>query len=147
MRFFGCGKFSWLASEAEDRLLTSKERAFMDRHRSACFSCARREEASALALNMLREARLDSQLPAPQYETRLLRRLRVQTLRMGMVDWSPALFGAAIAAVALISALQMLARSSELPIFRAGSSDARRIQVSSPEFPQIPIADRIADSP
>jgi hypothetical protein len=64
-----------------------------------------------------------------------------------MVDWSPALFGAAIAAVALISALQMLARSNELPIFRAGTSEAHRIRISSPEFPQIPIAERIVDTP
>ena len=147
LRFFCCGKFGCLASEAEDRLLTPKEREFMDRHRGACFSCAKREKASALALNMLRQARIDTQAPEGQFETRLLRRLRVQSVRIGMADWSPALFGAAIAAVALISALQMVARSNELPVFKAGSSEARRIQVNSPEFPQVPIANRIADTP
>lgn len=147
MRLFGCGKFGWLASEAEDRLLTSQEREFMARHRAVCPACVRQEEASALALNMLRESRLESPLPGGQYETRLMRRLRVQTVRIGMVDWSPAFLGAAIAAVALVSALQMLARSSELPVFRTGTSEARRIKLGSPAFPVLPIADRISDTP
>ena len=55
--------------------------------------------------------------------------------------------GAAIAAVALVSALQMLARSSELPVFRTGTSEARRIKLGSPAFPVLPIADRISDTP
>lgn len=147
IRFFGCGKFGWLASEAEDRLLTSRERMFLDCHREVCRQCAAKEEASALALNMLRKARLEAELPAQSFDTRLMRRLRVQSVRMGVQYWSPAVFGAAIAAVALVSALQLLARSNELPVFNAGQSEALRIQVGSPEFPEIPIAEKILDAP
>jgi hypothetical protein len=147
LRFFGCGKFGWLASEAEDRVLTSKEELFMSRHRTVCRECAASEEDSSLALNMLREAKLEVEPAERSFDTRLIRRLRVQSVRMGMQYWSPAVFGAAIAAVALISALQMLARTHELPVFKTGQSEARRIHVGTPEFPEIPIADRIPEIP
>ena len=144
VRFFGCGKFGWLLSESEDRLLTSKEVRFLDRHRSVCRDCARTEEASSMALNMLRESRLDPSTSGSGFDIRVIRRVRLQTVRLSVQYWSPAIFGAAIAAVALVSALQMLARTSELPVFRAGASEARRIQLGGPVIPDIPIADRIS---
>ena len=145
IRFFGCGKFSWLASAAEDRLLMNKERHFMDRHRAVCLQCMKREEASALALNMLREARLEVPTPESAYDVRLLRRLRIQSMRSASY-WSPAFFGAAIAAVSLVSALQLLSRSGDLPVFHTGTSEAVRIRVGAPEFPNIPIAERILNA-
>jgi hypothetical protein len=144
VRFFGCGRFAWLASESEDRELSEAEVRFMGLHREVCPSCARREEASTLALNMLREARLEAVEPDAAYDVRLIRRWRVQNMRSSVRYWSPAVLGAAIAAVTLISALQMFARSSELPVFSAGASEARRIPVERLEIPNIPIAHRIS---
>jgi len=119
----------------------------MERHRAVCRPCSSKEEASALALNMLREAKLEADEPEVSFDRRLLRRVRVESVRSGLQYWAPALFGAAIAAVALVSALQMLARSTQLPIFRADQSEARRIQLGTPEFPEVRIADRISDRP
>ena len=143
-RFFGCGKFGWLVSESEDRLLSAKEVSFLDRHRDVCWDCARREEATSLALNMLRESRLEPNGAETGFDIRVIRRVRLQTVRLSVQYWSPAIFGAAIAAVALVSALQMLARTSELPVFRTGASEARRIELGAPVIPDIPIADRIS---
>lgn len=144
IRFFGCGKFGWLISEWEDRALTKKELKFLDEHRQVCSCCARREEATSLALNMLRESRLEPAAPQMSFDVRVIRRVRLQAVRLSMQYWSPAIFGAAIAAVALVSALQMLTRTNQMPIFRAGASEARRIQLGGPEIPDIPIADRIS---
>ena len=75
IRFFGCGKFGWLSSESEDRSLTPKEQLFMARHRDVCRPCSSKEEASALALNMLRESKLEADEPAVAFDRRLLRRV------------------------------------------------------------------------
>jgi len=143
MRFFGCGKFNWLASEREDRDLTARELRFLARHRSVCDVCAKGEEAASMALNMLRQARLEDTEASPRFNRRVIRRFRLSNIRGSFQYWSPAVYGAAIAAVALIAALQLLARSSQLPVFRAAGADARRIQVDSPVFPTVPIANRI----
>lgn len=146
VRFFGCGKFGWLASESEDRELTPRETVFMERHRRVCAQCAKQEEATALALNMLRESSLESEDLNQAFDRRLLRRVRLQSLQLGLQNWSPALLGGVIAAVALVSALQILSRTDRLPIFRTGNADARRIELSFPEFPHIPIAERIPET-
>lgn len=93
---------------------------------------------------MLRESSLVPDAPESGFDMRVIRRVRLQTVRLSVQYWSPAIFGAAIAAVALVSALQMLARTSELPVFRAGTSEARRIKLGGPVIPNIPIADRIS---
>ena|SRR5687767_5872624 len=96
-----------------------------------------------MALNMLRESRMEPEAPGNGFDIRVIRRVHLQAVRISFQYWTPAIFGGAIAAVALISALQMLARTSEMPVFRAGTSEARRIQIGVPEIPNIPIADRI----
>lgn len=136
-RFFGCGKFDWLASEAEDRPLSEREAKFMDLHRSVCEPCARREEATSMALNMLREARFEATDPSAAFDLRLMRRVRVQTVKISMQYWSPAVYGAAIAALALVAGLQLLGRTNELPVFQTGGADARRIQVAAPDIPDL----------
>lgn len=142
VRFFGCGKFGWLVSEAEDRELSGREQAFLDRHRSVCVPCAHREEASSLALNMLREASFDEADPGASFDVRLIRRVRVQTVRASFQYWSPAVCGAAIAALALVAGMQLLSRTHQLPVFQSGNSDARRIQISAPDFPELPLNGR-----
>lgn len=96
-----------------------------------------------MALNMLREAMLDAESPGESYDVRLIRRVRIQAVRAGMQYWTPAVYSAAIAALALVAGLQLLGRSGELPTFSPGATDARRIQVSAPDFPTLPLHDRI----
>jgi hypothetical protein len=147
VRFFGCGKFGWLSSESEDRPLTEIERSFMERHRAVCNDCVRREEAAAMALNMLRESGIEAEQPARSYDLRLIRRVRVQAVRASAQYWSPVVFGAAIATLVLVGALQLVSRSGQLPVFRAGTSEARRIRIEAPAFPDVPISERIVDTP
>jgi hypothetical protein len=111
-RLFGCGKFSRLISERDDRRLKPSEERFLERHRYVCVDCRRSERASDCALNMLRAATLEPEV-APTFEDRVLRRLRVQTVRESLNYWSPAFIGAGIACIALFVALHLAASPSQ----------------------------------
>ena len=120
-----------------DRDLASREEGFMVKHRDACWPCRSAEGQSTLALNMLRASAMDPE-EAPAFEARLLRRLRLQTVRAGFNYWSPAFFGAAIAGVAILAAMQMITNSANLPSLPLNSgNEARRIQGDGPRFPAI----------
>jgi predicted anti-sigma-YlaC factor YlaD len=114
LRVFGCRKFRRLVSDALDRELSPGEGIFMGRHRSVCQTCRTVERQSSLALNMLREAAFESQ-PSIAFEDRVLRLWRVQRMRARVAYWSPAVFGAAIAGIAILAALQMISHSSKMP--------------------------------
>ncbi len=136
VRLFGCGKFAWLASESHDRLLSSRERSFMDRHRAVCGECERAEWSGAMALNMLRESSMEPVFGAG-FEDRVLRRHRVQTVRASLGYWSPAFLGASIAMVAILAGLQMVTRSAELPVVPAPGVEVRRQDADGPKFPDL----------
>jgi len=106
IRVFGCRKFSRLLSDGADRDLSPKESRFLDLHRDACGECRRSERSSDCALNMLRAAALEPEIE-PMFEDRVIRRLRVQTVKESLNYWSPALVGAGIACVALFVALHL----------------------------------------
>lgn len=139
MRLFGCGKFKRLASEQLDRQLTPREEVFLHRHRRACDECHDLQSQSSLALNFLRASAIEVDVH-PQFEERVIRKLRVQTTRESLRYWSPAAAGACIAGLAVVAALQMITRSAELPHIRIGG-EARRVTISrsSPALDQNPI--------
>jgi hypothetical protein len=126
MRIFGCSRFKKLASEALDRNLTPTEEAFVQRHRKACAECNEFQSQSSMAMNFLRSGAIEVDVN-PQFEERVIRKLRVQTTRESLRYWSPALAGAFIAGLAVVAALQMITRSAELPHVRFLGGEARRI--------------------
>lgn len=120
--------------EQGDRELSPREANFLALHREVCRPCERREIEGASALDLLRMGALQPEV-RPQYEERVLRKLRVQTARDTWRYWSPALTGAAIAGVAIISAMQMVSRSTTLPVFRPSGQDARLLRMSHQGLP------------
>ena len=110
----------------------------MLKHRLVCPQCLESEGQSRLALNMLRSTALEAE-HSPTFDFRLIRRWRVQTFRARMGYWSPAMFGAAIAGIAVIAALQMITQSSSLPSIRSSNQpfEARRISQPAPDFPSL----------
>lgn len=138
MRFFGCRKFQRLVSDSMDRAISCQESSFMDRHRSVCLGCRLAEYQSSLALNMLRESVMEAQRSAT-FDDRLLRRVRLQFMRARIDYWSPAMFGAAIAGIAVLAALQMITQSSKLPtVPLAGRAmEARHVAQPTPDFPSL----------
>jgi hypothetical protein len=137
-RVFGCRKFKKLASDSQDRDLLMGEERFMDRHRSVCRPCRIAEHQTSLALNMLRASSLEAE-PSEMYEERLIRKWHLQNVRSSVRYWSPAVFGAAIAGIAVLAALQMITQSSKMPSvpLQGGMQEARNIQKQSPAIPEL----------
>ena len=131
-----CARFQRLAHEDFDRRLTSREQEFLAKHRSACAACRLAETQGALALSMLRMSAIDAD-PAPQFEERVLRRYRVQTVHESLHFWSPAIIGAFVASVLVLAALQIVSNSSKLPAIRTPGSEAHRTVERTPAFPEI----------
>ena len=109
-----CERFSRLASEAEDRDLKPSEQRFMEAHRDECAPCRQVEMSSACALNMLRGMSYsDEDLDiSPAFDERIIRKVRLNSVREGLRYWSPAAIGAGIACVALFAALHAATRIS-----------------------------------
>ena len=126
MRIFGCSKFKKLASDALDRTLTPAEEAFVQKHRMVCTDCDAFEDQSFMAMNFLRSATIDVEVH-PQFEERVIRKLRIQTTRESLRYWSPALAGAFIAGLAVVAALQIITRSAELPHVKFLGGEARLV--------------------
>lgn len=137
-RLFGCSKFRRLTSDRMDRALSERQVRFLDRHRVVCGECARAEEASHDAMKMLRLAILEPETD-PAFDHRVLRRARLQGVRAQFGYWSPAVFGAAIAGIAILAALQMIADSSRLPAIRVPGANGPEMTRRDPEFPRLDV--------
>jgi len=130
MRIFGCSKFKRLASEQLDRNLSPREEAFLHKHRLACPDCHAAQSQSSVALNFLRAATIEVDVH-PQFEERVIRKLRVQKTRESLRYWSPAVLGAFIAGLAVVAALQMITRSAEMPHVRFPGGESHLIRAKS----------------
>jgi len=67
---------------------------------------------------MLRMAAFDDEVQdsfEPQFEERILRKLRVQSTRESVRYWSPAFVGAMIAGLAVLATLQLVPNRPSLP--------------------------------
>ncbi|HZH97914.1 MAG TPA: hypothetical protein VEX38_03005 [Fimbriimonadaceae bacterium] len=135
-RLFGCRKFKRLSNETLDREPSASEARFLFRHRSVCRPCREEEEAGAQALDMLRSSALDVE-PRPNFDERLLRRLKIQSVRTSLTFWSPAVLGAAVAGFLLLAALQMVAQSGNLPQFKLPGGEAKRIANPNSALPSL----------
>ncbi len=98
----------------------------MERHSIRCPQCRRFESSSSLSLNVLRSAALEPDI-APSFEDRVLRRLRVQSVKEGISYWSPAAVGASIACVAIFATLQIAAAPVDINNANLPDGEARRM--------------------
>ncbi len=130
-RFFGCGRYRWLAYEALDRDLSEHEQEFFAQHEASCRRCEQHMAKGFAALNMLRGQALEAS-PKASFDERVLRRYRVISVRSSLRYWSPAMIGAAVAGLVILAALQMISTTSQLPAFSAPRGEAR---LSTPAFP------------
>lgn len=90
-------------------------------------------QKAADAFNMLRSEAFEA-MPLANYDDRLLRKHKLQTVRASVSYWSPAMLGAAVAGLVVLAAMQMIAQSSHLPSFKVPASEAR---LSSPAIPSV----------
>lgn len=130
---FGCRRYRRLYSESTDRILTTREKTFLDSHVARCSKCADSSEEVSLALNMLRGAAMEPQC-CQQFDERVARLVRLQKARSEFRYWSPMFLSAAVTAVVVLAAVQMLTQSASLPVFKSNPRFAPEVKRTvSPE--------------
>ncbi|HTQ09014.1 MAG TPA: hypothetical protein VMI31_02980, partial [Fimbriimonadaceae bacterium] len=110
--------------------LTPGEEAFLHKHRQVCVECDDAASQSSVALNFLRAAAIEVEVH-PQFDERVIRKLKVQRTRESLRYWSPAVAGAFIAGLAIVAALQMITRSSDLPHLRMPGAESEMVRARS----------------
>lgn len=131
-----CRRFESLSSEGLDRTLTGAESQFLEAHREVCEACRQFEEQGALALNMLRQIAIEPECD-DNFDRRLIRRARTQTVRDGFRYWSPVAVGATIAMIGVLAVLQVSLRSDSLPERRTEMGEAMRRTSTFPAVPEL----------
>jgi hypothetical protein len=122
-----CERFQTLFEEKNDRALSEADLAFMVAHRFSCEPCAENELAAEDAMNVLRTSMIEPETES-NFDRRLLRRLKAQTVKEGFNYWTPALVGAALACLSLFAALSLLSRSNMLPTITPVGQASRRFE-------------------
>lgn len=111
-----CERFARLSEEAGDRPLRRLEQRFVDRHRDACPQCRAQEVHTGDALNMLRGIAFQDEdvFITPGFDDRIIRQVKVNTVRDGFRYWSPAAFGAVVAMCAIFAAMHVASTPASL---------------------------------
>lgn len=111
-----CERFARLSQEAGDRPLRRLEQYFVDRHRETCSACREEEAFTGDALNMLRGVAFGDEdiFITPGFDDRIIRQVKVNTVRDGFRYWSPAAFGAVVAMCAIFAAMHVASTPSSL---------------------------------
>lgn len=130
-----CRKFQKLTDDRDIRDLTSDEELFMDGHSLLCAECSELQRTSGLAMNMLRMSAMEPEISSG-FDERVLRKVRLQTVRSGFNYWSPAVIGAAIAGIAVLAAMQAVTLSSEGPMQRKANHEESRL-MRGRDFPSL----------
>lgn len=139
MSFFGRRKYVALLNERQDRPLTEREEAFLARFRATHPEEAREESLHEEGFAMLRGLAFEDEPSNPdRFEHRVIRRWRVQSVKDSAAYWSPAIFGALVAAIALLAMFQLVGRSSTMPPIDVTGNEARRLEPPKPVFPNLP---------
>jgi hypothetical protein len=127
-RLFGCRRFRRLASEREDRDLTSREDRFYEAHRACCSACRLYDSQAHAALDVLRGAAFTDVEFTPMFDERVIRRFRAQKVKESIRYWSPALAGAMIACIAIFATLAMVSRPEQLKSANLSAGSASRFE-------------------
>lgn len=132
----GCRRFSRLLSEREDGPLTPRDEAFLMAHRKACPHCQIEETQGAISLDLLRHSGMDVEV-RPEFGDRVVRRALNGSTAESLRYWTPAFLGAAIAGFAMLAALQIVTRSSQLPQVQVPGAETRRYERPTPYLPPL----------
>ncbi len=73
----------------------------------------------------------------PNFSERVIRRWHVNSVQDSVRFWSPAFIGAVVAALLVLASLQLVSRSTQLPMVNLNGHEARRISPIDPIFPNI----------
>jgi hypothetical protein len=131
IRVFGCRRFRLLASEREDRDLSTRESKFFEAHRACCPECGLYDTQAHEALDVLRGAAFVDIEMTPMFDERVIRKFRAQKVKESIRYWSPALAGAMIACVAIFATLAMVSQPDKLKTAKLPAGSASRFHEAS----------------
>ena len=139
----GCKKYRELKFLVADGTASSRQIAFVEDHESRCADCSAEMHTFVGALNLLRDAQFEP-ATSPTFESRLLRRWRVEVRNRRVTFWLPVMAGAFAAAFALLAVLQILLSA---PAVDPLDLEGREASLSSSSQPTIPAFEETSDPP
>jgi anti-sigma factor RsiW len=105
--FNRCDRYRRLKLLSEDGRTTPKQEAFLAKHEQSCEMCTAEHALTLQALEFLKTSAIEPE-PDPTFESRFIRRWRVERRARTVSYWLPAVVGAVVASVALLAVLQIL---------------------------------------
>lgn len=105
--FNQCARYRRYKLLCEDGVASERQARFVAGHEQACNKCAAEHDLTLSALSALRSAVIEPE-PDPSFESRFIRRWRVERRARAVSYWMPAIAGAVVASVALLAILQIL---------------------------------------
>ena len=131
-----CKRFRRLYNEGDVRDLTREERQFVEEHRDMCDECREFESSAFSSLSMLRDATMEPEVSLA-FDDRVIRLVKVQSVRSRLGYWSPALVGAGIACVAIFAALQIAATPAKMNKSHLPDGEARLNRAADQPLPSL----------
>ncbi len=105
--FSKCSRYRRYKLLCEDGVASARQVAFVLSHEATCPKCTQEHAVTMSALSALRAAVIEP-APDPSFESRFIRRWRVERRIRAVSYWMPAIAGALVASVALLAVLQIL---------------------------------------
>ena len=109
--FDPCARCRRLRSLAEDERASARQMRVIEQHEAVCEPCRESAADTADAMAVLRSASVEAS-PDKSFESRVLRRWRVERRSRAISYWAPAVAGAVVAGAAILAVLQILLSSS-----------------------------------
>lgn len=128
--FNSCNRYRRLKMLSEDGRATPHQEAFLAKHEDSCSQCAEEHALTLSAMEFLRSNVIEPE-PDPTFESRFIRRWRVERRARTVSYWMPAVVGAVVASVALLAVLQILFAA---PVRDKVDLKGREAQLTIPSF-------------
>lgn len=128
-----CSRYRKYKLLCEDGMASLRKQAFVQKHESTCPGCAAEHFVTMTALSALRGSVIEPE-PDPTFESRFIRRWRVESRARAVSYWMPAVAGAVVASIALLAVLQILLAAPSADKADISNREAVRDD-SGPEIP------------
>ena len=129
-------RFWYLVRLADERPLTARQVRTLERIRAMRPDLVLAETAEEESLSFFRSQMLEPE-PAPDFDQRAIRAIRLGIARQRARAWSPAFVGAGIAALAILAALQLITAPPTQGKVDLSLTEARKAPSASGLFPEI----------
>ena len=135
--FNKCARYRRLKLLSEDGRTSPRQEAYVVDHEQTCSKCTAEHSLTESAMEYLRTSAIEP-TPDPTFESRFIRRWRVERRSRVVSYWMPAVVGAVVASVALLAVIQILFSS---PIKRSIDLQGREAQLNIPSYGETVVSD------